>query len=163
MTSSYKYGYLSCNNCFPMTFTYRITSIHMKDTHRITSIHIKDTHRITSIHIYISHKQQATEVPFRLGEKKAWIRNPTTCWSAYRFKMYVETCTPTWLLFKISKRNWTVWGFVSAPLSDLENVLQLLLQYVPQSNLSSEPNSLQKFNSFLKYLRTSPGFQLKLK
>ena len=31
------------------------------------------------------------------------------------------------------------------------------LQYVPQYNLSSEPNSLQKFNSFLKYLRTSPG------
>jgi hypothetical protein len=36
-----------------------------------------------------------------------------------------------------------------------ENVLQ---QYVPQYNLSSEPNSLQKFNSFLKYLRTSLVF-----
>ena len=59
----------------------------------------------------------------------------------------------------VCRRIWKVWDLVSAPLSDLENVLQ---QYVPQYNLSSEPNSLQKFNSFLKYLRTSPGFQLKL-
>ena len=80
--------------------------------------------------------------------------------------MSVETCSTTWFWFKISKRNWKVWDLVSAPLSDLENVLQLLYQYVPQYNLSFEPNSLQKFNSFLKYLRTtltSPGFQLKLK
>jgi hypothetical protein len=43
---------------------------------------------------------------------------------------------------------------------------QIFRQGVPQYNLSFEPNSLQKCNSFLKYLRTtltSPGFQLKLK
>jgi hypothetical protein len=61
--------------------------------------------------------------------------------------MSVETCSTTWFLFKISKGNWKVWDLVSDPLSDLENVLQLIF-------LSSEPISLQKFNSFLKYLRT---------
>jgi hypothetical protein len=34
-----------------------------------------------------------------------------------------ETCSTTWFWFKISKRNWKVWDLVSAPLSDLENVL----------------------------------------
>ena len=70
MTSIYKYGYLVCNNSFStahsqnyqhlqiwvlnifrMTFTNRMTRIHIKDTHKMTSIHIKDTYRITSIHI----------------------------------------------------------------------------------------------------------------
>jgi hypothetical protein len=40
--------------------------------------------------------------------------------------MSVETCSTTWFWFNISIRNWKVWDLVSAPLSDLENVLQLL-------------------------------------
>jgi hypothetical protein len=47
----------------------------------------------------------------------------------------------------MSRRIWKVWDLVSAPLSDLENVLQ---QYVPQYNLSSEPNIIIK--SFRKEL-----------
>ena len=57
-TSFYNiYGWLSCNNSFPIGHDihikdpYRITSIHIKDTYWMTSIHIKDTYRITSIHI----------------------------------------------------------------------------------------------------------------
>jgi L-ribulose-5-phosphate 3-epimerase UlaE len=34
-----------------MTFTNRMTSIHIKDTYKMTGIHIKDTYRMTSIHI----------------------------------------------------------------------------------------------------------------
>ena len=34
-----------------MTFTNRMTSIHIKDTYEMTGIHIKDMYRMTSFHI----------------------------------------------------------------------------------------------------------------
>jgi hypothetical protein len=52
--------------------------------------------------------------------------------------MSVETCSTTWFWFKISKKNWKVWDLVSAPLSDLENVLQLCVICETSSETESQ-------------------------
>jgi ethanolamine utilization protein EutA (predicted chaperonin) len=74
-----------------MSFTNRMTSIHIKDTHRITSIHIKETYRITSIDYSIHTKDT----------------NRTICIHMTRMNMFsVGKIIKYWLiLFKIEVKK----------------------------------------------------------